>query len=57
MPPQNFAAILVTSNSFILSWSLLPGLEPGGLQIGYVIECDPGNYILVVSLTCRIINL
>ena len=49
MPPQNFVAILVTSDSFTLSWTLLPGLEPGGLQSGYVIQCNPGDYMLMVS--------
>ena len=51
MPPQNFVAILVTSDSFTLSWTLLPGLEPDGLQIGYVIQCNPGDYMLMVSQT------
>ena len=51
MSPENFVAILVTSDSFTLSWTLLPGLELGRLQIGYVIQCDPGDYMLTVSLT------
>ena len=51
MPPQNFAAVLVTSDSFTLSWTLLPGLEPGGLQIGYVIQCNPGDHIFMVKLS------
>ena len=51
MPPQNFVAILVTSDSFTLSWTLLSGLEPGGLQSGYVVQCNPGDYMLMVNLT------
>jgi len=49
--PQNFVAVLVTSDSFTLSWTLLPGLEPGGLQIGYVINCDPGIHRVMVNLS------
>ena len=51
MPPQNFVAILVTSDSFTLSWTILSGLEPGGLQIGYEIECNPGDHTFMVNLS------
>lgn len=49
--PENFAVILVTSDSFTLSWTLLLGLEPGGFQIGYVIKCNPGNHTIMVNLS------
>ena len=54
MPPQNFVAIMVTSDSFTLSWTLLSGLEPGGLQIGYVIQCNPGDHTVMVNLSIAI---
>jgi len=46
--PQNFAVTSITSESFTLSWTLIPGFEPGGLQIGYDITCDPGNDLIRV---------
>jgi len=42
MSPQNFAATTITSESFTLSWTLIPGFQQGGLQIGYDITCDQG---------------
>jgi len=49
-PPQNFAASAITSESFTLSWTLIPGFQPGGLQIGYDIMCSPGNHLVRVNL-------
>lgn len=61
MPPENFVAILITSDSFTLSWTRLFGLEPGGFQIGYVIQCNPGDHTVMVSscmplCTCAVIQ-
>ena len=54
MPPQNFAATSITSESFTLSWTPIPGFQPGGLQIGYDITCNPGNDLIRVCCNCTV---
>ena len=42
----------ITSESFMLSWTLIPGFKPGGLQKGYDITCNPGNHHIRVCNMC-----